>query len=101
MPFPTGKSFASKHNKKLKGTAANKAARMATGMINKGMPEGQAIRIANAAGDKAMGMGPRASSKSKLPPKQSKNTFQTDPMDYFQGKPKAAKAPTGKKSRRF
>lgn len=101
MPWPTGKSFASKHNKKLKGPAATKAAKMATGMIAKGMAEGKAIRIANAAGDKAMGMGPKAKNSSKLPPKQTKNTFQTDAMDYFQGKPKAAKAPVGKKSRRF
>ena len=54
MPWPTGKSFAEKHNKKLIGAAADKAARMATGMVNKGMDEGKAIRIANAAGDKAM-----------------------------------------------
>jgi uncharacterized protein YdaT len=54
MPWPTGASFASKHNKKLKGAAAAKAARMATGMVNAGMDEGKAIRIANAAGNKAM-----------------------------------------------
>lgn len=53
MPW-TGPSFATKHNKKLKGAAADKAARMATGMVNKGVDEGKAIRIANAAGDKAM-----------------------------------------------
>lgn len=55
MPY-TAKSFASKHNKKLKGAAAAKAARMATGMEAKGIDPGKAIRIANAAGDKAMGM---------------------------------------------
>lgn len=58
MPW-TGPDFAKRHNKKLTGAAANKAARMATGMVNKGMDEGKAIRIANAAGDKAMRKGPR------------------------------------------
>jgi len=54
MPWDA-KTFANKHNKKLTGEAASKAARMATGMVNKGIDEGKAIRIANAAGDKAMG----------------------------------------------
>ena len=53
MPWDA-KTFADKHNKKLHGEPAAKAARMATGMVNKGMDEGKAIRIANAAGDKAM-----------------------------------------------
>lgn len=52
MPWPTGKSFAERHNKKLKGEAAEKAARVATGLVNKGEDEGKAIRIANALGNK-------------------------------------------------
>ena len=54
MPWPTGRSFASAHNKKLTGAAANKAARMATAMVNAGVPEGEAIATANKAGDRAM-----------------------------------------------
>ena len=53
MPW-SGKSFASKHNKKLKGAAANKAARQATAMVNAGVPEGIAIATANKRGDKLM-----------------------------------------------
>lgn len=53
MPWPTGQSFASKHNKKLKGHAASEAAKVATALVNKGMDEGKAIRIANAQGDRA------------------------------------------------
>jgi len=51
MPW-TGESFARKHNHKLHGAAASKAAEMATAMVNEGMEEGKAIRIANARGDK-------------------------------------------------
>lgn len=51
MPW-TPESFGQKHNKKLTGAAASTAARMATGMVNAGMDEGKAIRIANAKGDK-------------------------------------------------
>lgn len=53
MPWDA-KSFSEKHNKKLKGDAASEAAKMATGMVNEGMDEGKAIRIANAHGDKLM-----------------------------------------------
>lgn len=53
MPWDA-KSFAAKHNKKLKGEAASKAAAQATALVNKGMDEGEAIRIANKTGDKAM-----------------------------------------------
>ena len=48
MPWPTGKSFAAKHNHKLKGAAATKAAKIATAMVNRGVPEGEAIATANA-----------------------------------------------------
>ena len=47
MPW-SGKSFAAKHNHKLKPTAAKKAARMATGMVKAGVDEGLAIATANA-----------------------------------------------------
>lgn len=46
MPW-TGKSFAQKHNHKLKGKAAEKAATQATAMVNAGVPEGEAIATAN------------------------------------------------------
>lgn len=54
MPWPHGKDFAEKHNKKLRGEAAQKAADQATALVNKGMDEGEAIAIANKTGDKAM-----------------------------------------------
>lgn len=46
MPW-TGKSFASKHNKKMHGAVANKAASMANAMLKSGVPEGVAIATAN------------------------------------------------------
>lgn len=46
MPW-TGRSFAAKHNKKLKGEAAGKAAAQATAMVKSGVPEGEAIATAN------------------------------------------------------
>ena len=46
MPW-TGKTFASKHNKKLKGAEAAKVAKQATAMVNAGVPEGEAIATAN------------------------------------------------------
>lgn len=46
MPW-TGKSFASKHNHKLKGKKAEKAAAQATAMVDAGVPEGEAIATAN------------------------------------------------------
>lgn len=52
MPW-TPQSFAAKHNKKLKGGAAKKAAGQANALIKKGMSEGEAIAIANKTGDKA------------------------------------------------
>ena len=47
MPW-TAKSFATKHNKKLKGKSAEKAAKIATAMVRRGVPEGEAIATANA-----------------------------------------------------
>lgn len=52
MPWRTGEAFANKHNKRLKGEAAQKAADQATALVNKGMPEGESIAIANKTGDR-------------------------------------------------
>lgn len=46
MPWDA-KTFASKHNHKLKGKAAEKAAAQATAMLKAGVPEGEAIATAN------------------------------------------------------
>lgn len=46
MPW-TGKQFAERHNGKLKGAAANKAAARATAMVKAGVPEGESIATAN------------------------------------------------------
>ena len=46
MPW-TGKQFASRHNHKLKGAAASKAAAQANAMLRSGVPEGEAIATAN------------------------------------------------------
>jgi len=46
MPW-TAKTFASRHNKALKGEAAAKAAAQANAVLNSGVPEGEAIAIAN------------------------------------------------------
>ncbi len=53
MPWDA-KSFASKHNHKLKGEAAWKAAAQATAMVKEGVPEGIAIATANKTGDREM-----------------------------------------------
>lgn len=54
MPWD-GESFAKKHNRKLHGEAADKAARVATAMVDKGVPEGIAIATGNKIGNKAEG----------------------------------------------
>lgn len=46
MPW-TGKSFAEKHNKKLKGAAADRAAAIANALLRDGKKDGDAVRIAN------------------------------------------------------
>ena len=50
MPWDA-KSFAEKHNQKLKGAAATKAAEMANAMVKSGTPEGIAIATANKHGN--------------------------------------------------
>jgi hypothetical protein len=52
MPWKSGKAFASKHNKKLKGEAATTAKNQAEAMIKKGVPEGIALATANKTGDR-------------------------------------------------
>lgn len=47
MPW-IGKSFAERHNHSLKGAAADKAAKITTAMVERGVPEGEAIATANA-----------------------------------------------------
>ena len=51
MPWDAN-SFAKKHNKKLHGAAASKAAAQATAMVKAGVPEGIAIATANKTGDR-------------------------------------------------
>jgi uncharacterized protein YdaT len=53
MPWDA-KEFTSKHNKKLHGEAASKAAEQATAMVKAGVPEGEAIATANKTGDRLM-----------------------------------------------
>jgi uncharacterized protein YdaT len=45
------KDFAARHNHKLRGASAAKAAEMATAMVRSGVPEGVAIATANKKGD--------------------------------------------------
>jgi len=51
MPW-TARQFASRHNKKLHGRAASKAAAQATAMVKAGVPENVAIATANKTGDR-------------------------------------------------
>lgn len=53
MPW-TLPSFRAKHNKKLKGHAADVAAKQATAMVKAGVPEGEAIATANKTGDRLL-----------------------------------------------
>lgn len=54
MPW-SAKSFASRHNHKLKGEAASKAASQANALLRSGVPEGEAIAIANKHANKMRG----------------------------------------------
>jgi uncharacterized protein YdaT len=54
MPW-TGPEFAARHNKKLKGKTADKAAAQAGAMIRSGVPEGIAIATANKHAKKGFG----------------------------------------------
>jgi len=53
MPW-NARSFAQRHNRKLKGKAAGKAAAQATAMVREGVPEGIAIATANKTGNRMM-----------------------------------------------
>ena len=46
MPW-SGAEFAAKHNKRLSGKRADKAAAQANAMLKAGVPEGEAIATAN------------------------------------------------------
>lgn len=52
MPWKSGAAFAKRHNKKLKGAAADTAKAQAEAMIKKGVPEGEAIATANKTGNR-------------------------------------------------
>jgi uncharacterized protein YdaT len=69
MPW-TAKSFAKKHNHKLKGAAASKAARVATAMVKKGVPEGIAIATGNARGE------------GKAPHRRARNNISKRPWSH-------------------
>lgn len=60
MPW-NAKSFAAKHNHRLHGEAATKAAAQATAMVKAGVPEGVAIATANKTGDRIANKSRRAS----------------------------------------
>ncbi len=66
MPW-TGKEFASRHNHKLKGASADKAARQANAMLRAGVPEGEAIATANKHANKVT---KGKSNMAKLTPKE-------------------------------
>lgn len=53
MPWDA-KSFEQKHNHKLKGASASKAASQASAMVRSGVPENVAIATANKTGDRMM-----------------------------------------------
>lgn len=59
MPWKSGNEFATRHNKKLKGAAASKAASQANAMLKAGVPEGIAIATANKTGNKMQSRGDR------------------------------------------
>lgn len=54
MPW-SAKSFAARHNKKLHGEVAKKAAAQANALLRSGVPEGEAIAIANKHANKLRG----------------------------------------------
>ena len=79
MPWPTGKSFASKHNHAIAGTpAAGKAARIATAILKRGGDEGVAISVAN---KKVQGMRKRGRISAKAHAKHSAGLDSTTDVD--------------------
>jgi hypothetical protein len=67
MPW-TASEFAARHNHKLHGDAADTAARMASAMVKRGVPEGIAIATANKKGDRMMRAGGGPVDLSYTPP---------------------------------
>lgn len=65
MPW-TEQQFRERHNKKLHGPAAKKAAEMATAMVKSGVPDGIAIATANKKGNKMMGADRKANRRKVL-----------------------------------
>lgn len=65
MPWNSGKEFAAKHNKKLSGSAAEKAKDVANKLIEKGLSEGTAIAVANKIGNQAQASGSGNKKKGK------------------------------------
>ena len=61
MPFASGKQFAAKHNHKLKGAPATKAASIANAMLRSGADDGVAIATAN---KRAVGASVKKTSKN-------------------------------------
>jgi uncharacterized protein YdaT len=82
MPW-TGKEFASRHNHKLKGAAADHAARQANAILRSGVPEGEAIAIANKHAAKGKPKMARLTSKerSKLPAKDFAGPGRSYPVE--------------------
>jgi uncharacterized protein YdaT len=64
MPW-TPQQFKERHNSKLRGPAAAKAAEQATAMVKSGVPEGIAIATANKTGNRMMRNGYSHSRKAR------------------------------------
>lgn len=76
MPW-TGKQFASRHNKKLSGVVAGKAAAQANAILRSGAPEGVAIATANKRADKMMrpGSSPKSAAEAMADRKRQGLTY--------------------------
>lgn len=81
MPWP-GTSF-KKHNKSLTDSQARAAGRQATAMLNAGVPEGEAIAVANKRANKLRAMHKRGALSDKQHSKLSSKYGGTDqqPID--------------------
>jgi uncharacterized protein YdaT len=82
MPW-TGKEFSSRHNHKLKGAAADHAARQANAMLRAGVPEGEAIATANKHANKGKTTVARLTSKErdKIPTSKFAGPGRTYPVE--------------------
>jgi hypothetical protein len=81
MPW-SGKEFASRHNHKLKGAAADKAAKQANAILRSGAPEGIAIATANKHAEKGKTVA-RLTSKerAKIPPSKFAGPGRSYPVE--------------------